>query len=655
MQVKAVLFSSIISFTASYALGQNKTIDSLLINLKSAGNDTGKVNTLNTLSRQFEQIGNYSKAFQFTNDAFTLSQKINYKKGEGTADITFGWINEDEGNLPEAANNYKTSLKIAEEIGDKKEIASSYLGIGNIYYEQGDYPDALKNYFSALKISEEINNKKTIASLYTNIGEVYSHENNYTEALKNFSSSLKIAEGLGDKRGMAYSYLGIGIMQNDQGNYDAALKNYFICLKISEEIGNTNTITAAYSNIGDIYVKQGNFTEALKNYSASLKLTRQEGNKSGIANCLISLGSLYVKLGKNAEAKKYLDDALALSKEIGSKERMKETYNALSVLDSAIAVAPGMSFQNKALYWQMALEHHKKFILYRDSLENEEDTKKAVQAQMQYAFDKKELEAKAEQQKKDDLALAKLNKERFLRNSFIIGFAALMLFSIIVYNQKKKIAKERERSDHLLLNILPAETAQELKATGTAKSKGYEEVTVLFTDFKNFTSLSERLTAEELVYEINFCYSAFDNIISKYGIEKIKTIGDSYMCAAGLPQVNKNHAFDMVNAALEMQQFMQKLKEERLSADKPFFDMRIGLNSGPVVAGIVGSKKFAYDIWGDTVNIASRMESSGEITKVNISGSTYELIRNDFQCTPRGKITAKGKGEIDMYFVDRHS
>nr|MBP6697335.1 adenylate/guanylate cyclase domain-containing protein [Flavobacteriales bacterium] len=227
------------------------------------------------------------------------------------------------------------------------------------------------------------------------------------------------------------------------------------------------------------------------------------------------------------------------------------------------------------------------------------------------------------------------------------------------------------RSDELLLNILPEEVAEELKSKGHADAKHFDNVTILFTDFKGFTSVAEQLSPTELVEELNTCFKAFDGIITARGIEKIKTIGDAYMCAGGLPVPSSSTPAGVVQAALEMQAFMIARKQERDAQGKPAFEMRVGIHTGPVVAGIVGVKKFAYDIWGDPVNIASRMESSGEVGQVNISESTYALVkhvvvssqlsgtggqlttdnRQLFVFTPRGKVQAKGKGEMEMYFV----
>jgi class 3 adenylate cyclase len=217
----------------------------------------------------------------------------------------------------------------------------------------------------------------------------------------------------------------------------------------------------------------------------------------------------------------------------------------------------------------------------------------------------------------------------------------------------EELQKQQRESEQLLLNILPEEVAAELKQNGVARSRNYEAVTVLFTDFKDFTLIAAHMSPEQLIGELNHCFSAFDKITEKYGIEKIKTIGDSYMCAGGFGGGDSESVLNVVKAGIEIRDFMnERNRTEEMNGGKSF-EVRIGIHTGPVIAGIIGIKKFAYDIWGDTVNIASRMESAGEPGRVNISGFTYQQVSSYFVCTHRGRIPAKSKGEVDMYFVER--
>ncbi len=211
--------------------------------------------------------------------------------------------------------------------------------------------------------------------------------------------------------------------------------------------------------------------------------------------------------------------------------------------------------------------------------------------------------------------------------------------------------KEKEKSEKLLLRILPEKIAKELKETGSAKPSFYESVSVMFTDFKGFTKIAEKLSPNELITELDGCFSYFDSLVERYNLEKLKTIGDSYMCAGGIPVVNKTHPIDSVLAALEIQAVMNQVKELKEGLGHPYWELRLGIHTGPLVAGVIGEKKFAYDVWGDTVNTASRMESSGTAGMVNISSDTYELVKEFFDCVYRGKIQAKNKGEVDMYYV----
>ncbi|MCX6245897.1 MAG: triple tyrosine motif-containing protein [Bacteroidetes bacterium] len=244
--------------------------------------------------------------------------------------------------------------------------------------------------------------------------------------------------------------------------------------------------------------------------------------------------------------------------------------------------------------------------------------------------------------------------DRELQQAHLIEMAnhELQIQNGIVEKQRNELELQKRRSDNLLLNILPSEIAEELKAKDAVESKLIKEVTVLFTDFKEFTRFSERVSPRELVAEIHECFSAFDRIMEKNGIEKIKTIGDSYMAAGGLPTPNKTHAFNVIKAAEEIQQFMWERRIMKEARREHYLELRIGVNTGPVVAGVVGINKFAYDIWGDTVNIASHMEKSGAVGRVNVTRATYQYVKDKFECEYRGKSKTKNNKMIEMYFIN---
>jgi len=536
-------------------------------------------------------------------------------------------------SFPDSAiQYYQEALKLSREQHNDTFAAKCLNKIGNLNLNAGAYEKAISNLYPALKIFEQYQDKWRAMRCMQLLGMAYNEQGMYDKALDFASQSLEMCRDIGDTYSAGVSLTNMGSVYYAQSNYEQALEYFGQALQTMEEIKNQQGIADGLNNLALIYEKKNNPGKALEFLLRSLELKKEMGDSRGIAGTYVNIGLAYKGMENYAVAIQYLDSSIALAREGDDKFYLKESYNTLSELYSNIG------------NFEKAYQTHLLFSMLSDTMMSEENKK-------QFA----EMNAKYETEKKDN-QINLLNKDRhfqrMIRNGLMAGFSIVLLFAGIFFSQRNKIKKGKQRSDELLLNILPEETAEELKLKGTAEAKHFDEVTVMFTDFKNFTQTSEKLSAAELVKEIHHCYSEFDKIITRYGLEKIKTIGDSYMCAGGLPVPNRNNAEATVKAALEISEFMKQEKLKGETGGKPYFEVRIGCHTGPVVAGIVGIKKFAYDIWGDTVNIAARMEQNSEAGKINISGVTYELVKDKFKCTYRGKIAAKNKGEIDMYFAE---
>jgi class 3 adenylate cyclase len=246
----------------------------------------------------------------------------------------------------------------------------------------------------------------------------------------------------------------------------------------------------------------------------------------------------------------------------------------------------------------------------------------------------------------DYLVKSKLDRTLFIRS---------VLYSIERHQLREQLQQEKEKSDNLLRNILPEAIANELKSKGKTEARHYNEVSVMFVDFAGFTAIAAAMNPNELVEELHTCFSYFDEVTEKYGLEKIKTIGDAYMCAGGIPETNKTHANDMTNAAFEIMDYVESRYAAKKAEGKSYWRARIGIHVGDAIAGVVGSRKFTYDIWGDTVNTAARMESNSESGKINISAAAKEALKNSsaFAYESRGKVNVKGKGEMNMYYAEQ--
>ncbi|MBL7985898.1 MAG: tetratricopeptide repeat protein [Flavobacteriales bacterium] len=515
--------------------------------------------------------------------------------------------------------------------------------IASAYANQGDYARGIERLTQALRKAEARRDTSMTARILGNIGALYHMQDDLDNAMSYYMRRRVIAEKIGQKDILSEVIGNIGIIHETRKEFDLALSAYEQSLSIAREIGYENMVYNCHNNIGNVYTEQKRYPEARAQFQLVMQVAQEAGDMVGVALAHIGLADIDLRTGAASAALKHAQVAMDLANEA---DQMSFRRDAAERLYKA----------NKALgQGSMALKMHELFISLRDSIKSEENATAMMTQKFQYDFDKKEALLAAEQEKKDALAAEALRRKNLQRNAFIGGFGLMVLLAGTFFFQRNRISKEKARSEELLLNILPEEVAEELKEKGEAQAVHLDQVTVLFTDFKGFTSLSENLTPRELVRDLNECFSAFDRITEKYGIEKIKTIGDAYMAAGGLPVANTTHAVDTVKAALEIRDFIEEGKQRKIAAGKPYFEVRIGVHSGPVVAGIVGVKKFQYDIWGDTVNTASRMESSGAVGQVNMSGTTYQLVRgtSGLHFTPRGKVIAKGKGEMEMYFVER--
>ncbi|MBS1587774.1 MAG: tetratricopeptide repeat protein [Bacteroidetes bacterium] len=590
-------------------------VDSLLQLLPRAREDTSKVLLLCNLSSEYRTI-NPDDGIKYANEALSLAQHLEWKKG----------------------------------------IANANSALGVNYQYRSEYPAALEYNFNALKLYEELKDIRGQAIALSNIGNIYLYQNNFDKVVEYYGKAAKLNEAMGNKRGIASNIGNMGIAYFNRHDYAKALEYDLRSLKLAEELRDRNSIAVQSSNIGNVYMYLGDYNKALAYSFHSLTIFNDLGGDTyGAAIDLGNIGETYLAIAKDslyrfkpdslipagkranlAKAIEYLQKGIAASRPIAQLDNIIEFSQYLS-----------QAYELEGDY-KSALATYKEYAIINDSVYSVQNTQKIKQMENKQALDIKDRDIQIAR-----LAVAKRRNER---NFYIAGIVLLLLIIAVVlknYNNQKKtnaaLSREKQRSDDLLLNILPTEVAEELKEKGSAPVKHFDKVTVMFTDFVDFTLAGEEMPPQQLIDELHTCFKAFDQIIGKYNIEKIKTIGDAYLAASGLPVADALHAQHMMKAALEIRDYMQHRRSQLGNAT---FELRIGIHSGSVVAGIVGVTKFAYDIWGDTVNTAARMEQNSLPGKINISETTYDLIKDSFDCTYRGQIQAKNKGNLSMYFVE---
>lgn len=534
-------------------------------------------------------------------------------------------------------------IESAKEMDSIDYVFLGYRHKGTAYRLKSDLTKALESFFKAVEIATENELISRQATIKIAIADAYSIMGDSKNAVSYYRSSISLLEQEEEVYliGLATAQSNLGDEYYKQKKLDSAL--YYLQESTRHLKDQDYELGEAYNlgSIGKVYAEKGENEKAEENLFKAIETLEEYEDYYPICEFLIAMSDIYIDKNQDAQAFKYATRSLELAKKYGLKEQISDGYLKLSDI-----------YEHEKFY-KNSLSFYKRHIKYRDSVKNSQAAKELDLREQKNTLEKQEALNIAKKQSEVDLEKEKGKTQRIISMAIGVALFLIGLFALSLFKSRKVIAKEKERSDDLLKNILPEETAAELKENGSVTSRKYESTSVLFTDFKGFTQYSEGLSPEELVKSIDFYFSKFDEIIDNYDLEKIKTIGDAYMCAGGLPFVTEDHAYKTTLAALDIADFV---KEAMSNADEnASFDIRIGINTGSVVAGVVGIKKFAYDIWGDAVNIASRMESSGEPGKVNISETTYNLLKDnkEFIFESRGAIEAKGKGKINMYFVSR--
>lgn len=573
------------------------------------------------------------------NESLADSLILVYESGDYDAALQLKILSDIVLNIPDPDRilMYSDSLMMEAVRQDStKYMFKSYLQTGNALQQKGDLSGALDSYYKAVEIVDRNSEKKQLAMMYTAIAGVYAGMNNRKNVRQYYADAIAIFRTEQDTLNYAIAIENLGDTYLEWSKPDSALLYFNQSGPIFEKLENKSALAYNLGNKGLAFAQQGRPTKAEENIEEAVAILGELGDYWPMTTYLTYMSDIYADKEDWDGAFDYSLRSLELARQYGLKAQISSAYLKLSEL------------YERTGYATAALNYYRRYIAFRDSVVNITAVQQMADIRRNSEIGQKQAEIDLANQQKQTQKIITIATGIAL---FLIALLALGFYRRTVFTKRTKaiIEREMERSEALLVNILPEETARELKEHGKVKAKKFESVTVLFTDFEAFTAHSEHVDPELLVSRLGYYFSAFDDIIEKYGLEKIKTIGDAYMCAGGLPFPIEDHAIKMVNAALEILNFVEEVKAK--SETSFSFNVRIGINTGPVVAGVVGSKKFSYDIWGDTVNVASRMETFSESGRVNISHNTYLLVKDVFDCEYRGEVEVKNRGSLKMYFI----
>lgn len=543
---------------------------------------------------------------------------------------------------PQKVLQYSEELiEVAGRQDSTNSLFQGYLQKGNGYMRLGNQVEALENYYEAANLADATGSVSRLGSIYVTIADVYSMMDNSENALKYYRRAIATLRKTSDTLSLATGIANAGDFFYTQGELDSALVYFEESGALFKALDYKLGIGYYLGSLGMVYAQQNQPEKALDKLRACLRIMESEGDYYGIAAFLPFISNIYRDQGDLEGAIQYAGQSLEVAGQYGLKEQIRDANLLLSELHEAL----GNSGE--------ALKYYKGYTLYKDSISNVGLVQDIARMRTDFEIDRKQAEVDLLEKEAEIRELREKRQDAVLYVTIAI---LLLVFGLAfgLYRRYRYIRRtrdiienEKSRSDELLRNILPEETAAELKAHGRVQAKRFESVSVLFADFVGFTRYSSKMSPEDLVKTVDYYFSRFDQAAEAFGMEKIKTMGDCYMCAGGLPFPKKDHSVKMVQMARE---FLRIVSEEGYK-EITGFDLRVGIHTGPVVAGVVGTKKFAYDIWGDTVNIAARMESASRPGKINVSRDTYLEVRDRFECEFRGELEVKNKGMMQMYFV----
>ncbi len=610
---------------------------------RRAGELLGQGNAWYNIGEVYSRTGMADSSLACMERSLRIYEQVGDHKGLARSLHGLARYSDHQGRYDQALEYFQRSIETSTRMEDTALQVVAMVNMSGVYKQQGDFSSAIDILNRALRLAEQLQDGYHIYFCLAKIGEIYDRQGDHAMALRYFERGLEESRRSSDVSAQRGALLNMGNALSNLGRSQEALVYYLRTAELAGQSGEKSSQAIALNNLSRTYADLGQYELALESGLQSLELKRQAGFDKGVPSSLISVGNVYLRAGQPRKALPYSREGLELAQKQGDLTEQRNAAQDLWQIYKSLGMP------------EASLAMHERYIVARDSLEREENQRAVLRQEYRYTYEKRALADSLEyarQNEVKDLELARqqANLSR-QRTALFSSGGGLLLLLALAYS----IFRGKKRSDELLHNILPEEVAAELKAKGEAEPRLMDSVSVLFTDFKGFTEVSEKLSPRELVNAIHTCFSAFDQIVEQHGLEKIKTIGDAYMAACGVPLPRPDHAVRTAQAALAMLDFMGRWAAERQAAGLPSFQVRIGIHSGPVVAGIVGVKKFAYDIWGDAVNTASRMESSGEAGQVNISGSTYAQLKNQpgLRFTHRGEVQTKGKGELEMWFVER--